>query len=346
MKNNAPQLTICSVYHSDMSKRILEMNEEFVRKMNPESSWLRFAANNSPQESIHPNNPNIKEFPGGKVPSFTPAYGWTGFHDGAASNSLLPHIQTRFVLFLDYDFFIVRPNWIREVVTYMQEKNLGILGVPYHPKYWVKFRDFPSKNCLFVDREKIGNDFYEWNFMPQYTPQDITRMDAVIAHKKIHTMNRTKHPSWPRRMFENIRKRNYIGQSKDVCYDLYQRYYGNHSVNVECFPPTAVLNDFVIHYYVSPRWHPLLYHLEKMIPEHWSFVPKRKGYFTFTRFKDLGYFDVLGTGMEEWWWQEMPLGFHLRGFKERRAKEIGIEFDPEESIRIIRDTMKNFTYPA
>lgn len=322
------------------------MNGGFIHKMNPKNSWLHFAVNNSLKGSIHIGSPKFREFPGGIVPQFTPSYGWTGFHDGAASNSLLPHINTRFVLFLDYDFFIVRSNWIREVIDYMQEKNVAILGVPYHPKYWVKFRDFPSKNCLFVDREKIGNDFYNWNFMPQYTERDLARMDAAIAHKKIHTANRTNHPSWLRRMFENIRKRRYIGQSKDVCYDLYQRYHSSHSVNVECFTPTAVLNDFLTHYYAPTRWHTLLYRLERMVPERWSFVPKRKGYFTFTPFKDLGYFDVLRTGMEEWWWREAPFGFHLRGFKERHAKEFGIAFNPEENITIIRDAMRGFTYPA
>ncbi len=42
----------------------------------------------------------------------------------------------------------------------------------------------------------------------------------------------------------------------------------------------------------------------------------------------------------------MPFGFHLLGFKERHAKEIGIAFNPEESINIIREAMKSFAYPA
>ena len=303
MKDTLPQITICSVYHSDITRRILELNEEFVRTMNPKSSWLRFAVNNSPQESVHIQNTHIQEFPGGVVPNFAPSYGWTGYHDGAASNSLLKHIPTRFVLFLDYDFFIVRPDWIQEILLYMQKKDLAILGVPYHPKYWVKFRYFPSKNCLFVDREKIGNDFYNWDFTPQYSKKDFVRMNAAIVHKESHKIKKSKHSSWLRKMFENIRKRRYLGHSKDVCYDLYRRYYGSRSVKVECLAATAVLNDFLTHYYVHTRWHPLLYRLETMIPERWSFIPKRKGYFTFTQFRDLGYFDILKTGMEEWWWQ-------------------------------------------
>ena len=353
MSNQLPSLTICSVYHSEMTARILEMNGIFIRKMNPNISWTYLAVNNSPQESIHLKSAGIKEFPGVPLPENLPPYpgpistwsSYTGYFDGGASNSLLKHIKTRFVVFLDYDFFIVRPNWINDVLSYMEKENIGILGAPYHPKYWVKFRYFPSKNCIFVDREKIGKEFYDWDFRPQYSIEEVKKTMTAARHK---AEQKAKHPKPPpsklRRFFQSIRKRHYLGLSKDVGFNLRRRYYGQDKIKYECFQPTVVLNDFLYHYYLDGHWHKILYQLEKLVPERWSFVPKKKNYFTFKSFKNVGFFDVLSAGMEEWWWREVPFGFHLRGFKERHLKEIGENFDPEENIRIIKTATDNFTY--
>ncbi|MEK7554766.1 MAG: hypothetical protein AAB518_02160 [Patescibacteria group bacterium] len=337
-----PELTICSVYHSDMARRILEMNEIFVRRMNPGSSWIRFAANNSQNENIHIQDNAIRELPGGIIPGNAPPKGREGYHYGAALNALLPHIQTRFVLFLDYDFFIVRPNWIRDVILHMKQNGLSLFGAPYHPKYWVKFRHFPVQYCLFVDREKIGDAFLTWNFTPQYSEAHLIQGDASEAAKKIYKAKNPT-PTWFERIRDNIRKRKYIGTSQDMSYDLYRRYAQKSFFKYETFGSTVTLNDFLVHYYVNEVWYKLLYLLEKMIPERWSFVPRnRGGYFTFTRFRDRNLPDVLGTGMEEWWWKNAPMAFHMRGFKERRAQATGKAFNPEENIQAIQEITEKF----
>lgn len=340
------ELTICSVYHSEASRRILEMNEEFVRAMNPGASWMRLAVNNSPGGSIRVRDPRIREFPGTPPP---PA-GEEGYHYGSGLNSLLKRAATRFVLFLDYDFFIARPQWIRDVPAHMERARLGLFGAPYRPRYWVKFRHFPVQYCLFVDREQVGSEFYAWDFRPQYSEEHLARGNASEARKRAYRAKHPGFPSWIRRMVENVKKRKYIATSRDMGYDLYRRYYGKGTVRYGCIGSTATLDDFLTHYYVSKRWHPLLYRLERLIPERWSFVPKQRGgYFTFTRFRDVGCYDVLGTGMEEWWWQGQPFAFHVRGFQERRRRAAGREFDPEERIRAIREVAESFsrtTFPA
>ena len=68
-------------------------------------------------------------------------------------NRTLPHIATRFALFCDPDFFIVRENWIHAVIQHMTEHGIGILGVPWHPRWTHKVRYFPCVHCMFVDLE-------------------------------------------------------------------------------------------------------------------------------------------------------------------------------------------------
>jgi len=342
MQEKNPELTICSVYHSEMTKRILIMNEEFMKYMNPGVSWIRLAANNSLKEPIHLNTPGIIELPGGTVPDTAPSNSWEGYHDGAATNALLSHVKTRFALILDYDFFAIRKNWITETLNYMKEHNVALLGAPYHPKYWTKFRYFPAKYFLLVDLEKIGNEFYEWDFRPQYTKEDVQKNEAARAHKMAHSARKHLSPSWFQRFIAANKKRRYLGKSKDVCFYLYTRYYKNPKTPVECLVPAVRYQDFVYHYGVPRFVQPLLYAFEKLFPEKWTFVPKKKGYFTFTRFRNFGYYDALKEGLEEYFWQGKPFGFHLRGFKERRAKEIGRPFDPEETVNLIETITKSF----
>lgn len=342
MQNAAPQLTICSVYHSDMTRRILEMNAEFIHTMNPVDSWVHLAMNNSPEQSIHTVSARVRELPGAAIPPTAPSYGFVGYHEGAGLNMAIPHVKTRFAVFLDHDFFIVRPNWINDTIAYMKEKDIAILAAPYHPKYWAKFRYGAGAYCIFVDREKIGDDFLTLDFKPQYSEEHLRKGEESSARKTAWRARQTKEPSWLNRFWGNIKKRRYIGKSQDVSYDLYRRYHNHPTIRTECFAPTVVLHDFLTHYYVDKRWYPLLYRLERLIPERWSFVPKRKGYFTFTRFKDLGFFDVLGGGMEEYFWRGEPFAFHLRGFKERTIKERGDAFNPEESIALVRTATESF----
>ena len=70
-------------------------------------------------------------------------------------NRTLPHIATRFALFCDPDFYIVHENWIHAVIQHMTERGIGILGVPWHPRWTHKVRYFPCVRCMFVDLELV-----------------------------------------------------------------------------------------------------------------------------------------------------------------------------------------------
>jgi len=53
--------------------------------------------------------------------------------------------------------------------------------------------------------------------------------------------------------------------------------------------------------------------LEHIRPDWLRFVPRRRGYFTRTGFRDLGLRDLRAEGGEEVFWQKRPVAFHLRG---------------------------------
>ena len=46
--------------------------------------------------------------------------------------------DTRFICVMDPDFFVVYPNWINAVTSYMDRAGVGILSAPYHPVWYEK----------------------------------------------------------------------------------------------------------------------------------------------------------------------------------------------------------------
>ncbi len=323
-----------------MTKEFIEMNDRLIRELNPSATYERFVINNSPNGTIH--IAGAKEFPQPKLPDYLHkfSYGRAGYELGTAFNSILKEVKTRFVLFLDPDFFIIYPNWIQELTEYAKKNNIGFLGSPYHPKYWVKKRRFPTNYCLLVDREVIGDEFYSWNWMPEHSESEMVKMQESDGKKKIEKVKRASSESsavknFFRKIIDNVKKRRYIATSKECNADLYRRYFRG-TVKYESFIPTVTVRDFIQHYHLSRRYDRALYLLERLIPEKYSFVP-RKG-FTFRSFRDVGSPDVLSTGMEEWWFFRKPFAFHLRGFKQHNGGAV----DEEKTKNSILQTIASF----
>ena len=65
---------------------------------------------------------------------------------GICLNRIIPIIKTRFVLFIDPDFFVLKKNWIEQLIIFMKKEKISILGVPWHPKWFIKYRFFPCSH--------------------------------------------------------------------------------------------------------------------------------------------------------------------------------------------------------
>ena len=86
-------------------------------------------------------------------------------------NATVPHIKTRFALFLDPDFFIVPP--LAMVLDHMKTAWLVVLRRPYAiDPLKSRRQDFPCAFCMFVDTEKV--DISAFDFMP-----DVSRLDIM-----------------------------------------------------------------------------------------------------------------------------------------------------------------------
>ncbi len=287
-------LTICTV--SFNSKLWLDLNLELTSSLNPNTRINWVIAENSPPESVLRLDSNDRRFT--LIPSARfekKIYASGSYHHAAGMNKTLAHIDSRYALFLDPDFFIIKDHWAREMIEHMQTNSLAILGVPWHPRWFLKNRYFPCVHCMLVDLEKIP--LATLDFSPDYET-----IPGYKDNEEIQGMIR-KSQRLLLRIFDPLkfRKRRYIGTSRDVSWRIYAHYFGNSYYRIECLQPVFRTQQDRLQYW-----------LEKILPDRFSFIPKQPGYFTDEGFRERGLADLDSLGWEEFMWRKQPFGFHVR----------------------------------
>ena len=116
----------------------------------------------------------------------------------------------------------------------------------------------------------------------------------------------------------SIQRRLNIGASRDTGYPIYQQF--SQCTAYEC--PQPIFHN-------SPSL------FDRMLPDRFSLVPKRRGYVTHLGFYERAYFDCAAEGWEEFLWHERPYGFHIRGSHKLKG-------NLDASIKQITDVLENF----
>ena len=274
-------LTICAVYHSPETRALLDMNVAFVRRMNPGSDIRWLVSDNSPNATREMRTEGLVTIiKGAAAPADVPAWARGSYHHAAGLNLLMPYITTRFVLFLDVDFFLVLANWTTLIISHMRKKNLAIFGAPYHPRDHRKYRYFPCVYCLFLDGSQIK--FIDLDFSPDMRTASLGRLRRWCMQKL------------PEKI---LGKRYSIRGSKDTGFKFYEKFYNKRGV---CFE------------YVIPVWHVTRSLIEYVLPERWCLVPKRKSFISRKGFAEYGHTNLAALDGEEFVWNGGPFGFHIK----------------------------------
>lgn len=277
-------LSICTVSYE--SATWLALNRELVTLLNPNATFRWWVAENTPEggpERLEPHTAGFDVAPG--APFEPRPYGAGSYHHAAGLARLLPHVESRFLLVLDPDFFIVRREWISEVLQYMVSAEVAVLGAPWHPSRVSKIRYLPCAHCTFLDLERV--DLASLDFSPDYESGPEARPDEERRSR------------WSGVDPLRLAKRRRIGTSRDTGWRLQERWAHAPGLRVECLQPVF-------------RPAPWKRAWEACFPEHLSLVPRRPGYFHRGSFADAGIPGLEGSGCEEFFWQGTPFGFHVR----------------------------------
>jgi hypothetical protein len=310
-------LTICSVYHSPGAKQLLELNYDVVKKTNPDMTIHWIVADNTAEGFTDKiDQRKFIVIPG--AIGMRPVARWIkgSYHYADAINNTLSHIKTRFVIFLDPDVYIIRKNWMKDVMLHMQEKNLGFFGIPYFPIHYVQIRYFPNHRALFVDLTKVPVS--QLDFCPRFDYM----MHPTLASKLMLQVGKIK---------KIVSRRLSIGTRPEAGTRTYRRFHRR--VASECAVSVFVpATDLAYIPEAFSLW-------EKISPDFLSYIPKKTGYYTERGFRSFGLPDVRAQGWEEFMWKNGPFAFHIQAGTKK------IKEHPHETIARLYDILKGFNLP-
>lgn len=322
-------LTICSVSYNSAAH--LAFNRRLVAHLNPGARIRWIVVENSPPDAEwqvmpDPSDPDLTLLPpAARNPeSLRPG----SYQHGKALNEAVRMATTRWVLVLDPDFYIVRPNWHATVTTHMAERGLGYFGAPWHPRWYTKFRYFPSVHCFFVDQQR-----------QRVADLDFSAGEGGVAHprtwvEKLQIGRTARRLTGPSRqlvdalrsgarlgigVFDNLRNRARVGIAEETGYRVHAHYRAQGGPPAECVVPAyRRFRD-----YPGDPPVPGSRALDWLLPERLSYEPKRLETVSFQGFADFGFEDVGARGWEEFFWRGAPFGFHIRGQQRRRLERQG-----------------------
>lgn len=163
-----PDLTICSVsFHSGLH---LRLNWELVTRASGPVRWV--VVQNGPPEPLEV----FEVLPGVPRPELVLPPGaqarvnGASYHHALALNSALPRLDSRFVLFLDPDFYIVPP--VHELLEHMVREELAFFGAPYAiDPTRPRIQGFPCAFCMLVDGARVNVRGFD--FLPDASRTDV-----------------------------------------------------------------------------------------------------------------------------------------------------------------------------
>lgn len=301
------ELTLCTV--TFRSKAVFKRNQMLTQLLNPgcSPSWL--VIDNSPSydgESTAPE-PGLSVVPGPqrcRQPDLLERSLSGSLAHGLALNQAISLVPTRFVMIVDPDFFVVRPNWLTDLQRFMLSTGTAIFGAPWNPRWWSKWRGFPCTHFLLLDLERLRH--YEFDFRPAVSAAlDEAMSETTNARANFYRMAARAFCAIAR----NAKARNDIGGSQDTGYRLHRDLAGCSEVTVECLLPVYSPSTD----YSSRRPFFINRLLDPLFPDENSYRPKDVTSYTAAGFAAHGYPSTHPFGGEEFMWHGAPFGFHLRG---------------------------------
>jgi hypothetical protein len=309
------ELTICSV--SYRSHKYLELNWDLIKDLNPGVNFRFLVVDNTSLEEphYHLNRTSGKFEVFDRVPDCDPESPFhKGRHHALALNKLIKMAETKYALILDPDFYIVRKNWISDIISHMEANDVDILGAPYSPQYEQKYRYFPTIMCCFFNLNNVDKNSIDTQPGTNNPINDEKSKRRIARNGEIQYESKSD-------FYKFITRPKYIGRVEDTGWSMYKNLHMK-NYNVESFLPVMKLPKYfrpikskkwtlkVALRNLLRRW----YDMPPLLGESWSRVPRNLNSFTEQSFKDRGYQEIIEAYRlwEEFVWKNEPIGFHIR----------------------------------
>jgi glycosyltransferase involved in cell wall biosynthesis len=275
------------------SKKLIEKNIQLTRKLNanfPHYEWI--IINNDPNEELDSLcSDQVRVYPGPK--GFESHFDKGSYHHAAALNLGLKHINSRYLLIIDPDFFTLRTNWLKNLIDHMLDNDLSFFGSIWDPFNYMKYQNFPSVHFMLIDNKKVP--IADLDFTPNTIKTQ--QMKSLFEFKtRIKIV---------KKLLKQISYFFLAEKSFDTGHKINQKF---RHYKVECLKFAVYPED--------------LKYWEKLKKR----VPKLFNTFLFKKiWKSEHHFHKVSgqrPGSEdEFWWQEKIFGIHLRRVRAQHSKK-------------------------
>ena len=288
-------LTVCTV--SFNSGPYLRQNRYLTEQLNPGADVRWIVAENSPKDSaarLLDDEPGFRIIEGAG-PGHTPTY-----HHTLALRRCIDLADTRFVLVLDPDLFVVRPDWVRDVIGYMLARRLAILGVPWHPQSG-KYRYFPAVHFSIFDTSLFDKSAID--FRPDY-PNGVNDPEWPEGWKSDRTYFAISPVARVLARLPLLQHR--CRYYTDTGSRLFKRYIGDRSLRFEILDPI---------FDAAQRRRQLSFPgllLECLLPDALCYIPKYYNQRCHSPFLPTLIDASVPDEWEQFMWQGSPFCFHVR----------------------------------
>lgn len=323
------KLTICSVAFE--SHDFIARNYEMVSRLNETGGWQWLIVDNTPPGSACRFPKSDKRFTviDGIDPASIDHPMKISMHHALGLAKALEHVDSRYVLFLDPDFYVVRRGWIDELIRHMEANGLSFFGAPYHPQWHEQYRYFPCLHFTLIDLEKVMPS--ELDFRPGKNLTVVralkTLSSAPIFPKMAPGPILQAAYELSRLIWRLTLGRKRIGRTRDTGFQIFERYSSApdvlHETLVPVFRPKADTGD-AAHVFSA-----IAVLMEAILPDSLCYLPKRRDYYSELNFPAFGLPDLRSLGWEEFLWKNAPFGFHLH--RHRHPEKL-----PDRAAELIR----------
>jgi hypothetical protein len=292
-------------------------------RLNTAVAWRLVAVDNSgtgpPRLTI--DHPRVEMRPGVAADQTKSADARSSYHHGAALNANLDGIRSRYLLVIDPDLFVVYPSWMQETMHHMRDRKLSFFGVPWHPRWYTKYRGFPCVHFMMIDLQSVPASHLD--FRPELLEKPSwsrLRREAEAAPEA-----GPRRASWSvldavYRAFYPILSRQLLGSSRDTGSKVWADFGRSGQYCAETAVPVVdIEKDFAEPKFLRAGWGRLL---DRLMPPSLRFLPEPGAYVRPAEAKGFETPQLRGLSCEQFMWRGRPFAFHLRGHMNADADSV------------------------
>ncbi len=291
MADPPPELSILTVgieKHYGYIRRQIEM----IDALNPGARFHLIAVDNGAVgEPVLTLEDPRAEVLAGVDPEPLPVPGRGSYHHAAALNMAVRRVTTRYALVIDPDLFVVYRNWISDCLAHVKSRGLAFFGVPWHPRWYRKWRDFPCVHFLLIDLHQAPAE--ELDFTP-----------AIVEDRE---QDERPLQLWLKKHASVWYARSVVETRRDTGWKLRERFRDAPS---ELILPLVDLDAELTrpkHLQTARgRW------LERLVPRRWRFLPADGTWLAPQDAPGFGAEAFEQLEPEMFVWRGAPFAFHMR----------------------------------